>query len=512
MKIAGIFFMFLMLGCTLMSACLPVQTQDAMEVFDAINQPTLVNTDNQTEFVQSITSTKDLVETQTTREPESFEQGDAKEEATETQESLETELIVQERIFDGLTLAGVSVEFWHIYYGEHGDGMQSLVDEFNISNPYGIQVEALAQGSYPDIEYMVDSGKQSKNLPNVVLAYTNKLLDWYHEDVIADITPYIQDMKYGLTSAEMDDLFPHLKRAVKTRDGAWIAYPMTQSANVLVYNFTWAEDLGFWEPPQTSDELKTLVCTAAEAAQNVEVGFEGKGGMVYVANASNWLQWLYAFNGHELNESGTAYNFYTQEAIDASMFLLDLKDNACLYLYDGYPNPLQAQRTAMISMSSTAGIPYYTAAFRRADNSDLWGFIAAPGPDGKKAVDSFQQMLGVLKGSPEEELASWLFIKWLTSPEIQARWLKINRGYYGTHYSSDSYLLDYAAENAVWASGAELIKYGFSEPETFPAWSSVRDLIDDMAVELIYATNQADVEAILAAYTEMANALVEKGQ
>jgi multiple sugar transport system substrate-binding protein/sn-glycerol 3-phosphate transport system substrate-binding protein len=119
-------------------------------------------------------------------------------------------------------------------------------------------------------------------------------------------------------------------------------------------------------------------------------------------------------------------------------------------------------------------------------------------------------MLGMINGTVEEEMGSWLFMKWLTSPEIQARWLKIHHGYYGTHYSTDRYMLDYAADNPVWATGAALTQFGFSEPQTFPAWSSVRDLIDQMAVELIYAANQADVEAILAAYTLRANALVQE--
>ena len=37
----------------------------------------------------------------------------------------------------------------------------------------------------------------------------------------------------------------------------------------------------------------------------------------------------------------------------------------------------------MVTMSSTAGLPYYEAAFEDAENDDVWGFIGAPGPDGK---------------------------------------------------------------------------------------------------------------------------------
>jgi multiple sugar transport system substrate-binding protein/sn-glycerol 3-phosphate transport system substrate-binding protein len=229
--------------------------------------------------------------------------------------------------------------------------------------------------------------------------------------------------------------------------------------------------------------------------------------MVYYPSATNWLHWLYAFGGSELNEAGDAYDFNTQAAVDASMYILDLKNEGCVWQTESYPNPEQGQRKALITMSSTAGAPYYAAAFEEANNEDEWGWLAAPGPDGTQAVDAFQQMLGVVPSTEEEQQASWLFVKWLTSPEIQARWVEIS-GYYGTQVSTEELLADYAVENPVWASGVQLAAIGPSEPQTFTAWSSVRRSIDDAAAELYNATDQAQVEAILASLTETANDLV----
>jgi len=404
------------------------------------------------------------------------------------------------------------VQFWHVYSDEPGEGLQALVDEFNETNLYGITVEAFNQGNYGDVEDKINAGIQSGDLPDVVMAYTNSLADWYSVDSIIDLNPYINDPEYGLTADQMDDLYPHLKAAGSTPDGAWIAYPMTQSANVLVYNFTWAEELGYADPPATSAELKEIACAAAAA--NTEIGgdFAGTGGLVYYPSATNWLNFLYAFGGDELNDDGTAYDFNTQEAIDASMYILDLKENGCVWQTESYPNPEQAQRKALITMSSTAGAPYYAAAFEDAGNTtDEWGWLAVPGPDGQMAVDAFQQMLGVIPSTENEQLASWLFVKWLTSPEIQARWVKIS-GYYGTQSSTEELLADYAAENPVWASGVALAAIGPSEPQTFPAWSSVRRTLNDTAAELYNAVDEAGVAAIFEALTQAANDLVEEVQ
>ncbi len=407
-------------------------------------------------------------------------------------------------------LAGTVVEFWHVYSDAPGEGLQTLVDEFNATNEYGITVEALNQGNYGDVEDKFNAGIQSGDLPDVVMAYTNSLADWYSVDSIMDLNPYVDDAMYGLTADQLDDLYPHLKGAGSTPDGAWIAYPMTQSANVLVYNFTWAEELGFANPPATSAELKELVCAAA--AENAAKGgdFAGTGGLVYYPNATNWLNFLYAFGGNELNDAGDAYDFTSQAAIDTSMYILDLKNEGCVWQTESYPNPEQAMRKAIITMSSTAGAPYYAAAFEDAGNTtDEWGWIAAPGPDGTMAVDAFQQMLGVVPSTEDEQMASWLFVKWLTSPEIQARWVRIS-GYYGTQVSTEALLADYATENPVWASGVALAAIGPSEPQTFPAWSSVRRSINDGAAELWNATDQAQIETILATLTETANDLVDE--
>ena len=408
-------------------------------------------------------------------------------------------------------MAGVVIQFWHVYSDAPGEGLQTLVDEFNASNEYGITVEALNQGNYKDVEDKVNAGIQSGDLPDVVMAYTNSLADWYGVDSIIDLSPYIADPMYGLSAEQLADLYPHLKAAGSTPDGAWVAYPMTQSANVLVYNFTWAEELGFANPPTTSAELKELSCAAAAANTARGGDFAGTGGLVYYPNATNWLHFLYAFGGNELNAAGDAYDFNTQAAIDTSLYILDLKKDGCVWQTESYPNPEQGQRKALITMSSTAGAPYYAAAFEDAANLDEWGWIAAPGPDGKLAVDAFQQMLGVVPSTDAEQLASWVFVKWLTSPEIQARWVKIS-GYYGTQVSTEALLADYATENPVWASGVALAAIGPSEPQTFPAWSSVRRTISDAAAELWNAADEAAVIAILEALTIEANDLVAEIQ
>jgi multiple sugar transport system substrate-binding protein/sn-glycerol 3-phosphate transport system substrate-binding protein len=405
----------------------------------------------------------------------------------------------------------VTIQFWHVYGDEPGEAMQALVDEFNAENPYGITVEAFHQGQHGDVQDKFNAGIQSGDLPNIVQQYTNSITDWYSVDSIVALDPYINDPDYGLTAAELDDIYPHLKELGVAQDGAWVAFPMSQSANVMVYNFTWAEELGFAEPPSTSAELKELVCAAAEDNATKGPDFAGTGGLIYYPSTANWLNFVYAFGGDELNDDKTAYEFNTPEAVDATMYINDLLEEGCAFQIEGYPNPEQGQRKAIITMSSIAGKPYYEGAFKDAENDDEWGWIATPGPDGNLAVDAYQQMFGVVPSTYEAEMASWLFIKWFTTPEIQARWVKAS-GYYGTRKSTEALLADYAEEDPVWATGVELAAIGPAEPQNFPAWSAVRGMVGDYAAELVSATSQEDIEAILNNLTIEANEAVEEVQ
>jgi multiple sugar transport system substrate-binding protein len=369
-----------------------------------------------------------------------------------------------------MDLSGTTVQFWHVY-GE-GDPrnatITSIVDEFNATNEYGITVEALDQGAYNDLEDKVNAGIQSGDLPQIAQAYTSALNNWDTVDLIVDLNQFVYDPDYGLTEDELADIYPSVLELGVTPAGARLSWPLSQSANVMVYNFTWAQELGFDAAPTSPEELKAQLCAAAEANLTDDNPDNDSGtGMVWYPSASNFLSFLHAYGGKELNADGTAYDFNTPEAKAVALYINDLRDSGCTFETESYPNPEQGQR------------------------------LAFPGPNGGQGVDAFTQTLGVLKSSPEQELASWLFIKYLTAPENQAKWI-VASGYLPTHYSVEGMLADYVASNPVFATGLELASLGQGEPETFPAWASVRRALDDAAAQLYAAQSPEEVDAILA--------------
>ncbi len=109
------------------------------------------------------------------------------------------------------------------------------------------------------------------------------------------------------------------------------------------------------------------------------------------------------------------------------------------------------------------------------------------------------------KTSPEVELAAWLFIKWFTSPEQQAQWIKISN-YFPTRKSTINYLGDYVEENPQWGHAYELLKYGTFEPQLI-SYAQVRDMVSAAYNEIMQG---APIQETLDKLTEDANALQDE--
>ncbi len=403
-------------------------------------------------------------------------------------------------------LTGVTVQFWHIYgrRDPRSAALNQIVADFNAANPYGATVEAVDQGQYTTLENKVNAAIQSGVTPDIVQAYTSALMAWDQLNQIADLNQFIDHPGVGLSEEEKGALYPSVLQTGLTATGERVGWPFSQSANVMVYNYTWAHELGFTSPPTTPQELKEQVCGAAGAsASDANPNNDGKGGMVWFPGASNFLSFLYAWGGSILNESGDGYSFNTPEVREVAAFINDLRDGGCSFETARFPNPEQANRLALVTLSSTSGLPFYEEAFARAGSKDEWGFLAFPGPNGQQGVDAFTQTVGIMRSTPEREMASWLFVKFLTSPENQAKWIEAS-GYLPTQSTTVPLLQDYLAGNPIYETALELAAIGQSEPETFPAWFSVRRLLDDAVTRLYAASTQEEIEAILSLLDEAA--------
>jgi multiple sugar transport system substrate-binding protein/sn-glycerol 3-phosphate transport system substrate-binding protein len=388
---------------------------------------------------------------------------------------------------------GQSIVFWHAYSsGANLDAITAVVDAFNASNMYGITVEAIAQGSQSELETAVNGAITTGELPNLTSGFANGLSRWYGLGVIIGLDDYINDPVYGYDMDAYAEIYPGSLNGGNV-DGTQIGLPLIQSAQTIFYNYTWAQELGFDAPPANAAEFKEQACAAADFNANDDnPDNDGTGGLVYYPDASFVSPFIWAFDGTYLNDAGDGYSLNNQAVVDVAVYLKDLYDSGCTLFTPSFPNPEFAARQALFAVSSTAGIPFQASAMADAGNEDEWGPIPFSGPSGTQVVDAFGQLVGIVGTNPDQDLASWIFLKYLTSSEAQTVWVSMT-GYYPTQPSTD---VSAKADDAQWNQGLALLDLGVAEPN-LPAHGSVRGLIRDAFFAILDAEDEAGIQAIL---------------
>ncbi|MEX2144197.1 MAG: extracellular solute-binding protein [Anaerolineales bacterium] len=389
---------------------------------------------------------------------------------------------------------GQTITFWHAFSsGANLEGMTAVIDKFNAENEFGITVENISQGSQGDLETAVNGAITTGELPSLTMGFPNGLARWYGLGIISALNPYIDDPVYGVDPEVWASIFPGPLSSGTLADGTQVGIPVNQSAQVLFYNFTWAEELGFDGPPATSAEFKEQACAAAAANLADDNPDNDDAGYVIFNGASNVLPWIWAFGGTGLSADGSGYLLNDGASLQAALFLKDLVDSGCTLTTPSFPNPELANRLALFANSSTAGIPFQQAAFDDIGSTDVWGSVPVPGPDGTLVVNAFGQMAGIVTTNADSDLASWIFLKYLTSPQTQALWVSMT-GYFPTQATTD--LGSKPADDPIWAQSYALMEYGVAEPN-LPAHGAVRGLINGAFDAAMAAADEAAIQAIL---------------
>jgi len=407
---------------------------------------------------------------------------------------------------------GQTVIFWHVWgTGGPSEALLTIVDEFNATNEWDITVEAVDQDDYAPLEDAFNAAIQSGDLPDLVTGYSNAMANWYAVDSVVDLSPYMDDSMFGVTAEDMSAINEGAINGGQAPDGTQFAFPISQSANVLFYNSGWAKELGFDNPPSNWAEFEEQACAAAEANNNDDnPDNDGTGGLVLYPSASNVASFVFANGGDMRNADGTGYDFTDQTVVDVANFMKSMWDSGCAFPTESYPNPEFATRKALFTMSSTAGLPYQEAAFEAEDAiQDEWTIIPFPGKDGGQSVDLFGQYVAIANTNPERMMATWVFVKYLTSPEAQAKWTE-GSNYYPIRSDAVSMLDTYISDNPIWSQGLSFMQDGKAEP-AWPSWTSTRRSVQDTFFTVLSATPE-EIPGLLEDLNATAQQAIEETQ
>ncbi len=369
-------------------------------------------------------------------------------------------------------LNGTQVTVWHAFFGASAEVFEAQAVQFSASNEWGIRIVTRSlRGSYPLLFDEVSAAVEEGDPPNLVIGLPEYLSAW---DVV-DLTPYLHDADYGLGADELADI-PEVFLAQEQVDGRQLGMPALRSARLLLYNLTWARELGFTTPPLTAEEFRAQACAGNAAFRlDDDLQNDGYGGWLVDADPSTALGWLFAFGGGATDEEG--YRFNTAANRAALTFVKELYDDNCAWLSTN-PEPFApfAGRRALFATASLSEFEAVKRAFDAAGNDDDWSVLAFPGPDSRSLPLSGASFM-VMPSTDEAQLAAWLFVRWLLSPDSQSRWAR-NTGLLPLRTSTLDSLEAFKIEQPQWAAAVELIEAGQAQPLRL-SWREVRQMVGD---------------------------------
>ncbi|MBE0686449.1 MAG: extracellular solute-binding protein [Anaerolineaceae bacterium] len=387
-------------------------------------------------------------------------------------------------------LEEVELRFTHPWTGDIARTIAKLVDDFNQANEYSIFVKVLAPGSAQQVFQQSEAALRDGKGPNVVIAPTEELAYWHKMGSLFPLDGYLNDFQYGLNSDLMDDFIP-LFWEQDVLDGQRLGIPISRNANFLVQNISWSKELGFDIPAMTPQLFRNQTCKARDELLNdTDWMNNGMGGWIVMQDEYTILSWLNAFQLVEFPNSETPYAFDQPATLDGFTFLREIFDEDCSW---NARNPTHyeyfANRQALYISADVYDLEPLQKTFALLESVDQWQVTPYPQRQAKPELITHGDSIGILKSDPAQELASWLFIRWLSQPEQQIQLAQVNPGLPVSRSILDQIKSERSEQ---WNQVIDLLEDARPAPRT-AEWRVARFVLQDAAYQ-IYLGNITPVQ------------------
>ncbi len=403
---------------------------------------------------------------------------------------------------NGDDLAGIVVRFVHPWTGEMADTLASLAMQFSLSNEWDIWVETEAPGGDSAVLDLLEADITDNDLPGLVVTYPYLLdaLDGKYFSV--NLTDYFYDPEWGVGLEAQADIPPVFLTQYTSSEGQLIALPVAPQGMVLFYNETWGQELGFGAPPKDEAAFQNQSCEAVfDHNSDQDEENDGTGGWLINFDPEVMASWFVAFDG-ELPVDGNPI-FNTKAGQDAFGYLKAAYDLGCFWI-GRRPEPYYyfANRYALMYAGTLDQIPEQTNWMSTEGSEDSWTAMGFSGPSGETMlVDGPGLMLTA--DSPKNQMAAWLFARYLLSPEVQAQ--LVQSGFsLPVRKSAISMLSDFATQYPQWARAVALIDIAKPVPIS-AGWGIGQWVLQDA----IYRMLQSDADQIKPILQELDGTITE---
>lgn len=324
----------------------------------------------------------------------------------------------------------VEVVFWHAMSGDLEKSLNEIVKKYNESQNK-VEVKPVFQGTYEEALTKFNTVAGTKEAPAIMQTFEVGTKYMINSGKIQPVQKFIDADHYD--TSQWDKNISNYYKV----DGKQYSMPFNSSTPVLVYNKDAFKAAGLdpEKAPRTYDELKAAAKKLTKKAGNntTQYGFS-------ILNYGWFFEELVAAQGglyvdHENGRKGNAEKavFNGKEGLNAFNLINDMYKDGTFYNvgtnWDDMRAAFQSKKIAMF-LDSSAGVKQLI------DNAPFKvgvSYLPVPNESDRKGVIIGGASLWMSKGiSDETQKAAWDFMKYLATPEVQAKW-HVDSGYFAVN-------------------------------------------------------------------------------
>ena len=375
-----------------------------------------------------------------------------------------------------LTRNQVTITFWHSNGSVIEGKLKQYALEFEammLSQGFNVKVNIVKNGAnYDELRTNVINAIKGAELPNLVQNYPDHVVEYDNNGVIESLTPYIYHPVHGLDPDNPNETLDDIVRAYREENrsnnliGDYLSFPFNKSTEVVAYNKTFFDAVlggrafpetwqGLFELTDDILEIKDEQIDAIAAnwaasgqpmtPQDIQKAKDEFVPFTYDSVSNAFISLTRQFGGQYTSRDPLTgkgqVDFINPNTIRMLNFFADDRGRTFTVPQNwgvDYANNVSFQGTTIFSVGSTGGLRYNNAVNNGFKLYDV-GVAPVPydsqNPSSRAVIQQGTNISLTNRGTADQKLASWLFLKYLTSTDVQADF-GITTGYTPVRLSS----------------------------------------------------------------------------
>ena len=393
----------------------------------------------------------------------------------------------------------VTITFYHTMGAELKEVLNKYIKEFEALYP-NIKIVHSQEGGYDDLRDKIKTQLIAGRQPNMAFCFPYHVATYQSVGQVIPLDQLINHKEYGLSEEQKDDIVEAFyDEGRKFGDGITYTLPMAKSTEVLYYNKTFFEENNL-SVPTTWDEMEALCEQILEIDPNcIPLGYDYEYNWFITMCEQLGSNYTSTEAGnHILFDNATNKAFVKRLAEWYKKGYVTTTEILCAYTSDIFVNYDYGMEKCYMSISSSAAALYYIPQMVDGKYPFEVGIASIPqvDPNNSKVICSGPSLVMFDSGNTQENIATWLFMKYLvTNTQFQAEYAIASK-YMPVLKSAanDPLYADFLAsadggDNIVALSAKICLEQSDSyfTPSAFKGSGDVRDVVGEFLVEALRA-------------------------